>query len=309
MPTTPPRRGARLGGAGIPAPPAPGISDPRRDPAAAETPGRLDVSRDGAAVVLKIGGSVAGQDDAALGLVAALHDGGLPLVVVHGGGPLIGEWAARVGLESRFAGGLRVTDAATRDVAIAVLAGLVNTTLVARLIAKGVPAVGLSGVDGGMLRAERDGDLGEVGRITMVDSSLVDDLVAAGRLPVVAPAAIATDDGAILNVNADSAAGALAAGLGARLLAFVTDVPGVRGQDGKVIASLDRERAKALVDDGTIEGGMLPKVEACLVAAAAGCRAAIVAARDVDAIEALLAGGGAGGVAGTIFEPVAAGSA
>lgn len=258
--------------------------------------------RDGAAVVLKIGGSVAGQDDAAISLVAALHDGGLPLVVVHGGGPLIGEWSTRAGLESRFVRGLRVTDAATRDVAVAVLAGVVNTALVARLIAKGVPAVGLSGVDGGMLRAEREPDLGEVGRITMVDSSLLDDLVAAGRLPVVAPAALAIDDGAVLNVNADSAAGALAAGLGARLLAFVTDVPGVRGSDGKVIATLDRERAKTLVEDGTIEGGMLPKVEACLVAASSGCRAAIVAARDVDAIEALLAGGSAG----TMFEPVPA---
>ncbi|HEY8656715.1 MAG TPA: acetylglutamate kinase [Candidatus Limnocylindria bacterium] len=260
--------------------------------------------RDGAAVVLKFGGSVAGQDEAALTLVAALHDGGLPLVVVHGGGPLIGEWSARAGLESRFERGLRVTDPATRDVAIAVLAGLVNTSLVARLIARGVPAVGLSGVDGGLLRAEREAGLGEVGRITMVDSSLVDDLVAAGRLPVIAPAAIATDDGAVLNVNADSAAGALAAGLGARLLAFITDVPGVRGADGKVIPALDRERAKVLVDDGTIEGGMLPKVGACLIAAAAGCRAAIVAARDVDAIEALLAGG----TAGTIFEPQPAGS-
>ena len=287
------------------------MSDPRpgragRNRPAPHAPALPGVSRDGAAVVLKIGGSVAGQDDAALGLVAALHDGGLPLVVVHGGGPLVGEWAARVGLESRFERGLRVTDAPTRDVAVAVLAGLVNTTLVARLIGKGVPAVGLSGVDGGMLRAERDPGLGEVGRITMVDSSLLDDLVAAGRLPVVAPAAIATDDGAILNVNADSAAGALAAGLGARLLAFITDVPGVRGADGRVIPSLDRERAKALVADGTIEGGMLPKVEACLVAAAAGCRAAIVAARDVDAIEALLTVGDAGGAAGTIFEPLPA---
>ncbi|HUQ17634.1 MAG TPA: hypothetical protein VM070_07595, partial [Candidatus Saccharimonadales bacterium] len=160
-------------------------------------------------------------------------------------------------------------------------------------------AVGLSGVDGGMLRAEREPNLGEVGRITMVDSSLIDDLVATGRVAVVAPAAIAIDDGSVLNVNADSAAGALAAGLEARLLAFVTDVPGVRGTDGKVIPALDREQAKALVDDGTIEGGMLPKVEACLIAAAVGCRASILAARDVDAIEALLAGGSAG----TMFEP------
>ena len=281
---------------------------PRRagDSGAPNAPRRSDGAsdREGALVVLKIGGSVAGQDDAALGLIAALHDGGLPLVVVHGGGPLIGEWSTRAGLESRFERGLRVTDPATRDVAIAVLAGVVNTTLVARLIARGIPAVGLSGVDGGMLRADREPGLGEVGRIAMVDSSLIDDLVAAGRLAIVAPAAIATDDGAVLNVNADSVAGALAAGLEARLLAFVTDVPGVRGADGKVIATLDRERAAALVDDGTIEGGMLPKVEACLIAAATGCRASILAARDVDAIEALLAGGSAG----TMFEPVLAGS-
>lgn len=276
---------------------------PRSVPGTA-APALGPAGRDGAAVVLKIGGSVAGQDEAALALVVALHDGGLPLVVVHGGGPLIGEWSARAGLESRFERGLRVTDPATRDVAVAVLAGLVNTTLVARLIARGVPAVGLSGVDGGMLRAEREPDLGLVGRIMMVDSSLVDDLVAAGRLPVVAPAALATDDGEVLNVNGDSAAGALAAGLGARLLAFITDVPGVRGADGKVIPVLGRERAKALVDDGTIEGGMRPKVEACLIAAASGCRAAIVAARDTDAIESLLIGGSAG----TIFEPLPAGA-
>src|SRR5437870_7477472 len=91
-------------------------------------------------VVLKIGGSVAGEDDAALDLVASLHDGGRPLVVVHGGGPLVGEWATKLGLETRFERGLRITDGPTRDVAVAVLAGLVNKTLVARLIAKGVPA-------------------------------------------------------------------------------------------------------------------------------------------------------------------------
>ncbi|HEX9269578.1 MAG TPA: acetylglutamate kinase [Candidatus Limnocylindria bacterium] len=256
-------------------------------------------------VVLKIGGSVAAEDEASLGLATSLHDAGRPLVVVHGGGPLVGDWAKRLGLETRFERGLRVTDAATRDVALAVLAGLVNATLVARLVAKGIPAVGLSGVDGGMLRAEREDEgLGLVGRISMVDSSVLEELIEASRVPVVAPAAIATDDGAILNVNADSAAGAIAASIIARLLAFVTDVPGVRGKDGRVIARLDREQATRLVDDGTIEGGMLPKVEACLVAAAAGCRAAIVAARDVDAIELLLAGESAG----TVFEPDGAGA-
>jgi acetylglutamate kinase len=252
-------------------------------------------------VVLKVGGSVAGDDDAALDLVASLQDGGRPLIVVHGGGPLVGEWATKLGLETKFERGLRVTDPATRDVALAVLTGLVNKTLVARLIARGVPATGISGVDGGMLRAEREEDaLGLVGRVAMVDSSLLEELLAALRVPVIAPAALDAD-GTILNVNGDTAAGAIAAAVAARLLAFVTDVPGVRGRDGRVIASLDRDRAKALVDDGTIEGGMLPKVEACLVAAHAGCRAAIVSARDVDAVEALLAGE----LAGTVFEAAA----
>lgn len=254
-------------------------------------------------VVLKIGGSVVGAADPALHSIVALHDDGRPLVVVHGGGPLVGEWSARFGLETRFVRGLRVTDEATRDIALAVLAGLVNARLVADLIARGVPAVGLSGVDGGMLRAEReDEELGLVGRVTLVDSGLLEDLLERGHVPVVAPAAISRDDGAILNVNGDSAAGAIAAALGARLLAFLTDVPGVRTRDGTIIPSLDRERAQALVADGTIEGGMLPKVEACLLAAAAGCHAAIASARDADAVERVLAGERAG----TVFAPEAA---
>ncbi len=205
-------------------------------------------------VVLKIGGAVLGEEAGALDVVGALHDSGHSLVVVHGGGPLATEWSGRLGLPTRFVRGLRVTDAPTRDVALATLAGLANSRVVAALIARGVPAVGLSGVDGGMLRAEReDTELGLVGR------------------------------------------------LGARLLVFVTDVPGVRSKDGKVIESLDTARAKTLVDDGTIEGGMVPKVEACLLAASAGCRAAIVAARGADAIEKLLTGE----LVGTVFEAAA----
>src|SRR5438552_6463344 len=106
-------------------------------------------------VVLKVGGSVARDDDAALDLVASLNDAGRPLVVVHGGGPLVGEWASKLGLETKFERGLRVTDEPTRDVALAVLAGLGNKTLVARLIAKGVPATGIFGIDGGIMRADR----------------------------------------------------------------------------------------------------------------------------------------------------------
>lgn len=253
-------------------------------------------------MVLKIGGSVRAETDAALDFVVGLNDAGRPLVVVHGGGPLIGEWAERLGIETRFVRGLRVTDPGTRDLALAILGGLVNGRTVAALIARGVPAVGLTGVDGEMLRAEReDTELGLVGRVTAVNSALLEELVDAGRVPIVAPAALDNTDGEVLNVNADAAAGAIAASLGARLLVLITDVPGVRGKDGRVISNLDADRARALVDDGTIEGGMLPKVEACLVAAAAGCRAAIVPIRDADAVERLLAGD----QVGTVFEAAA----
>ncbi len=241
-------------------------------------------------VVLKVGGSVASDGDAAVGAIVSLHDAARPLVVVHGGGPKVGEWSERFGLTTRFVRGLRVTDEPTRDVALAVLGGLANKTLVASLLARGVPAVGLSGIDGGMLRAEReDPELGLVGRVALVDSSLLEDLVAGGRVPVIAPAAIGPD-GEVLNVNGDTAAGAIAASLGARLLAFVTDVPGVRGRDGRMFPTLDRDRSQALVGDGTIEGGMLPKVEACLVAAAAGGDAVILSLRDADAVERVLGG-------------------
>lgn len=255
-------------------------------------------------IVMKIGGSIAGEDASALDAIVSLHDSGHSLVVVHGGGPLVGDWAAKLGYETKFIRGLRVTDGPTRDLALAVLGGLANARIVAALIARSVPAVGLNGIDGGILRAQReDSALGFVGSIRRVDSALLEELIDAGRVPVVAPAALeepapAGEPAEVLNVNADSAAGAIAAALAARLLVFVTDVPGVRAKDGKVLTTLDRDRAKALVDDGTIEGGMLPKVEACLVAAGAGCRAAIVAARTGDAVERLLAGD----AVGTVFE-------
>ena len=255
-------------------------------------------------IVLKIGGSVAGEDAAALDSIASLHDAGHSLAIVHGGGPLVGEWATQLGYETKFVKGLRVTDEKTRDLALAVLGGLANARIVAALIGRSVPAVGLTGIDGGMLRAQRESDeLGYVGNVRRVDSALLEELLDSGRVPVVAPAALeepvpAGEAPQVLNVNGDSAAGAIAAALGARLLVFITDVPGVRAKDGKVLPTLDRERAKALVDDGTIEGGMLPKVEACLVASNAGCRAAIVEARTGDAVERLLAGERVG----TVFE-------
>src|SRR3972149_5643998 len=171
----------------------------------------------------------------------------------------MGGGSARAGLEPRFVRGLRVTDEPTRDVAIAVLGGLANKTLVAALIARAVPAVGLSGIDGGMLRAGReDAELGLVGTVTTVDSSLLEDLLESGRVPVVAPAAIGPAGG-VLNVNGGSAAGggavrprgggaggAAAASRGVRLLVCGPDVPGVRGRDGRLLPRLDHQRERAL---------------------------------------------------------------
>ena len=251
------------------------------------------------AVAIKIGGSVSGDVDAAVAAVASLHEGGHEVVVVHGGGPLVGEWSMRLGLETRFVRGLRVTDEPTRDAALAVLAGLANKRIVAALLAHGVPAAGISGIDGGTLRAAReDPSLGLVGRIELVDTSLLEDLLDAGRVPVLAPAAIDANDGALLNVNADAAAGAIAASLPSRLLAFITDVPGVRARDGATISRLDAVTARALVADGTIEGGMIPKVEACLLAARAGSRAVILSAGEPDGVERVLDGEGLG----TVFD-------
>src|SRR5437870_5844964 len=163
-------------------------------------------------LVLKIGGSVGAEDDAALDAVVALNDAGHPLLVVHGGGPLVGEWAERLGHSTRFVRGLRVTDEPTRDVALAVLGGLANARAVAALLGRGVPAVGLTGIDGGMLRAEReDAELGFVGRVALVDSALLEDLIDAGRVPIIAPAALDRASRAVLNVNGVAAAGVIAA--------------------------------------------------------------------------------------------------
>lgn len=250
-------------------------------------------------IVFKLGGAAHGEGDAALDLAAARHAAGEPVVVVHGGGALVGEWSRRFGIEPRFDRGLRVTDEPTRDIALAVLTGIVNKRLVAALARRGSWAVGVSGADGALLATRRARpELGLVGEVEEVRPRLVAVLLDAGALPVVAPAALGPD-GELVNVNADGIAGALAAALGARLLVFVTDVPGVRGADGAVLPTLDPRRIARLSQEGVIAGGMLPKLEACCVAAAAGCVAAIVHARDRAGMERLVAGGAAGTVVAT----------
>lgn len=251
--------------------------------------------RDGP-IVIKIGGAAADEAGSALDHAAALARGGDTVMLVHGGGPLTSEWSRRLGLEPRFEGGLRVTDGATRDVALAVMAGLVNKRLVAALLARGVSAVGISGADGGLLQVRRaEAALGLVGEVVDVRTGALQALVDAGQLPVIAPAAI-DGQGELLNVNADEIAGALAAAVGARLLVLVTDVPGVKDDEGVVVPEMDAEGAARLERAGALRGGILPKVRASLRAAEAGVVAAIVDAREGEAIARLAAGERAGTV-------------
>ena len=240
-------------------------------------------------VVAKIGGSTLGGHDTTVLDVVALQRRGLRPVVVHGGGALISDWLSRLGLKARFERGLRVTDAATLEVVVAVLAGLVNKQLVAALAAAGGRAAGLSGADGGLLKAWRaDESLGFVGEVADVDTRPLLDLLEDGIVPVVAPIALEWGEesptGQLLNVNADTAAGAIAAALTARSLVFLTDVPGIRDGSGETLHALSAERAEELTGSGVIEGGMLPKVEACLKAAGAGCRSVITDGRAEGAL-------------------------
>jgi acetylglutamate kinase len=209
-------------------------------------------------------------------------------VVVHGGGATITDWLNRHQIPTRFQRGLRVTDAETLRVVVAVLAGLVNKELVAALQGRGGRAFGLSGADGGLLRAHpMDESLGYVGQITQVDPRPLLELLDDGFIPVVAPIALWWDDeprGHLLNVNADTVAGAIARALAARWLVFLTDVPGIRGGDGGILPRLGAEEARALTEAGIIEGGMIPKVEACLEASAAGVAAVITDGRLPSAL-------------------------
>jgi acetylglutamate kinase len=240
-------------------------------------------------LVVKIGGSTLGAHDTTLEDVVALQRRDVRPVVVHGGGALISEWLKAHNVPTRFERGLRVTDERTLEVVVAVLAGLVNKRLVAGLTAAGGRAVGLSGADGGLFRAPLlDEKLGYVGEVAEVDTRLLLDLLDRGFVPVVAPIAVEwrgeapTDQ--LLNINADTAAGAVAEALAARWLVFLTDVPGIRGEDGEMVPALSPSRASALTKAGVIQGGMIPKVEACLQAAGLGCRSVIADGRRAGAL-------------------------
>jgi acetylglutamate kinase len=238
--------------------------------------------------VVKLGGSTLGEHDTSLRDIADAHREGTRIGIVHGGGAAVSQWLIRVGIEPRSVRGLRVTDQATLEVVVAVLAGLVNKQVVAELGALGVAAFGTSGADGALLEAEQyDADLGFVGRITKVNAAALE---AAPGVPVVAPIAVAPATGQLLNTNADTAAGEIACALGAANLIFLTDVAGVLDAEGKLIERLTAAEAQALIDSGVAAGGMIPKLEAAIRAASAGASTRIIDGTQERALRRALAG-------------------
>jgi acetylglutamate kinase len=231
-------------------------------------------------VVVKLGGTTLADQQQVLHEVAAVARK-RPVILVHGGGKRMTEWLDRLGVQTRFEGGLRVTDPAALEVAAAVLRGVVNSELVAALRDAGCDAVGLSGVDGGLLIGERIPGLGLVATVTGVRRDLLDSLLVGGQVPVVAPLA-RDEEGLVCNVNADDAAAGIAAGIGATQLVLMTDVDGVRGRDGARLDTVTPEEAQALIDDGTIAGGMVPKVKAALSALSWDEAEAIIADGSAD---------------------------
>jgi acetylglutamate kinase len=220
--------------------------------------------------VIKIGGAALADAAWLASFADAVAAAGSPLVIIHGGGPEITALSDRLAVETRWHEGRRVTPPEAMDVATMVLNGLVNTRVTAALLAAGVDAVGLSGVDGGLLAADllEGGMLGRVGAVRSVRTGMLRSLLHAGHTVVISPVSLG-DDGGPVNVNADDAASAIAAALGAAELVFLTDVPGVRGTSG-LCARLDAGEAVELVRSGVAFGGMEVKLNASVRALSAG---------------------------------------
>ncbi|MBX9740219.1 MAG: acetylglutamate kinase [Beijerinckiaceae bacterium] len=247
---------------------------------------------DEAIIVVKYGGHAMGDEDVARQFakdMVLLEQSGVNPVVVHGGGPQIGAMLAKLGIKSEFAAGLRITDRATVEIVEMVLAGSINKQIVGYINAEGGRAIGLCGKDGNMVTArkvtrtvvdpgsniERHVDLGFVGEPDKVDTTVLDQVLGRELIPVLAPVAMGTD-GETYNVNADTFAGAIAGALGAKRLLFLTDVPGVLDKDKNLIKELRIDDIRRLIADGTITGGMIPKVETCIYALEQGVEGVVI---------------------------------
>jgi len=246
----------------------------------------------GKTIVVKYGGHAMG--DAALGDsfardIVLLKQVGIHPIVVHGGGPQIGQMLERLKIKSDFIDGLRVTDQATVEIVEMVLSGSINKALAAAINRAGGTAIGLSGKDGGLIRArklerkkrdpdsniERLLDLGFVGEPAHINAKMLHGFERSDVIPVIAPIGVG-DHGETFNINADTVAGAVAASVKATRLLLLTDVAGVLDRDKRLISEITASHARALISDGTISGGMIPKIETCLEAVDGGVEAAVI---------------------------------
>jgi len=251
-------------------------------------------------VVIKIGGSTLGSKDTTLRDVVTLHRRGFLPVIVHGGGNEITEWLGKMGMPTSFVRGQRVTDEETLRVVVGVLAGVVNKELVAAINALNGKAIGLSGVDGGLIQAKIESPgMGYVGEVVRINPESIAAVLAAGYVPVIAPGGFRlpgddNDPVMLLNINGDVSASEIAVALKAEKLIFLTDVPGVQDSQGNTLPRLSPGEARALVDSGVITGGMIPKVEGCLRALSAVASTQIVDGRSEEALLAAIEGRAAG---------------
>ncbi len=234
----------------------------------------------GAIVVVKFGGNAMGDAQAMAEFardIVLMRQVGINPVVVHGGGPMINEMLGKLGIESKFVRGKRVTDQATVEVVEMVLTGLVNKRIVQAIMDQGGRAVGLSGKDDDLMVCEADDpELGFVGKPVQMNPQVLNDLFSAGIIPVVAPVATGRGPQETFNVNGDTAAGAIAGALKADRLLLLTDVSGVKNDAGEVMTELTPQEVRHLTDEGVISGGMIPKTETALKAIEDGVRGVVI---------------------------------
>ena len=234
---------------------------------------------DDAIVVIKFGGHAMGSDEAMESFardIVLMQQVGVNPVIVHGGGPMINEMLDKLGVESSFVNGKRVTDQATVEVVEMVLSGRVNKRIVQAINAQGGRAVGLSGKDANLITCDQtDPALGLVGTPAEIDTNVLSTLFAADTIPVIAPLGVGRD-GETMNINGDTAAGAIASALNADRLLLLTDVAGVKNADGEVVTDLNTQQVKEMTASGVIAGGMIPKTETATQAAENGVRAVVI---------------------------------
>jgi len=251
-------------------------------------------------IVVKLGGATFGSHDTTIEDIVELQRQGKLLIIVHGGANVVTGWLTKLGISTTFFEGERVTDEATLEVVTSVLAGLVNKEIVAAINNLGGRAVGISGVDGGLIQGKSKSEkMGYMGTVVKVDFTLLEALLQSGFVPVVAPVSLRSFDKPdkaplLLNINGDPVAGEIAAAIGAEKLVFLTDVTGIFDQSGKLLSHLSADEAEDLMLSGVASGGMIPKIKACLKAVSGGCTACIIDGKQPHTLRQEIDEGGCG---------------